>query len=349
MALKLRGDTWWYEFRIKGRRYRGSCLTKDEQQAKEFHDLTKAKVWRSRALKEPERHTVDEAVERFTKLTENKRSYNDDKRYAAWWTQELRSLGVKMLDEVTPDIVEQVIKRDLSRVTRRGKPPTAATVNRKIAFLRAVVNMAAREWLWLQSAPKFRLLDGEVERHRFLKPDEVIRLVRALPAPYGDMALFAVSTGLRQSNVFRLKWSNVDLALRKITFPLEVMKNGQPFSCPMTDTAAAVLRSWVGRHDEYVFVTENGPVTWLNRVVWVKALKEAGLENLRWHDLRHTWASLMRQSGVGLADLQELGGWRSQNMVQRYAHMNVDHLRDAASRMDSILGGRSGHKLATAA
>lgn len=349
MALKLRGDTWWYEFRIKGKRYRGSCLTKDEQQAKEFHDLTKASIWRARALKEPERHTVNEAIERFESLSENKRSYADDKRYAAWWKEKFASAGIKMLDDVTPDAVDEIVRTELTRVTRRGRNPTPATVNRKIAFLRAMVNMASREWLWMERAPLFRLLPGEVERHRFLRPDEVIRLVKALPEPYGDMALFAVSTGLRQSNVFRLKWSNVDLAQRKITFPQEVMKNGLPFSCPMTDTAVAVVRGWVGRHDEYVFVTKNGPVTWLNRAVWLDALEKSGLQNLRWHDLRHTWASLMRQSGVGLADLQELGGWRSQNMVQRYAHMNVDHLREAASRMDGILGGRVGHRLATAA
>lgn len=344
MGLKLRGDTWWYDFMFKGRQYRSSCFTKDEQQAKEFMDTARAKLWRTGVLKEPDRRTVDEAVQRFAKLCENNRSYNDSKRYAEWWTKELKALGIRMLDEVTPDAVEEVIRKDLSRVTRRNRPPTPATVNRKIAFLRAVVNMAAREWLWLKTAPKFRLLPGEVERYRFLKPDEVIRLVRALPEPYGDMALFAVSTGLRQGNVFRLKWSNVDLAQRKITFPLEVMKNGQPFSCPMTDTAAAVLRRWVGKHDEYVFVTKKGPVTWLNRDVWLKALEDAGLENLRWHDLRHTWASLMRQSGVGLGDLQELGGWRSQNMVQRYAHMNVDHLRGVASKMDGILGGGEQHK-----
>ena len=71
--------------------------------------------------------------------------------------------------------------------------------------------------------------------------------------------------------------------------------------------------------------------------IWKKAIDLAGLEDVRWHDLRHTWASLMRQGGVGLDTLQELGGWQSRDMVQRYAHLNVEHLAPAASVIDGLL------------
>lgn len=55
---------------------------------------------------------------------------------------------------------------------------------------------------------------------------------------------------------------------------------------------------------------------------WQKALKRAGIENFRWHDLRHTWASWLAQKGVPLSDIQEMGGWETPAMVQRYAHLS---------------------------
>lgn len=66
---------------------------------------------------------------------------------------------------------------------------------------------------------------------------------------------------------------------------------------------------------------------------WKKALKRAGIENFRWHDLRHTWTSWHVQNGTSLQELQQLGGWTSFNMVLRYAHLNSDQLQNAAERI----------------
>ena len=73
-------------------------------------------------------------------------------------------------------------------------------------------------------------------------------------------------------------------------------------------------------------------------------MKRAGIENFRWHDTRHTWATWHRQSGTPTRELQRLGGWRSSVMVERYAHLAPDHLASAANRLDSLL---SGYDLAT--
>jgi len=353
MSLFLRRNTWWYAFTLKGKLYRGSCKTHDKVQAQEYEDTVRAKAWRGRMLGDKERRTVEEAINKFMEVAQNKRSYREDIRYAVWWKEQFRKAAVTMLDDVTPEVVNEIKSASALLKTRRGKLPAPATVNRKLAFLRTVINMAHREWLWIDQAPKFRFIPGEMERRRFLKPEEVIRLVRALPQPYADMALFSVATGLRQRNVLGLKWSQVDLGRRVITLPHEVMKNGLPFSCPLTDTAAAVVIKWVGKHEENVFVnSRNEPIKSIQTRVWIKALKGAGLEDLHWHDLRHTWASLMRQSGLGLADLQELGGWRSGSMVQRYAHLDIEHLREKASLLDGVLGAvvtQRPHKIHTAA
>lgn len=71
---------------------------------------------------------------------------------------------------------------------------------------------------------------------------------------------------------------------------------------------------------------------------WRAGLKRAGIENFRFHDLRHTWASWLIQSGVPLSVLQEMGGWESVDMVRRYAHLAPNHLTEHAKQIDTIFG-----------
>jgi integrase len=340
MSIFLRNKTWWYTITVKGKVFRGSCKTEDKPQASEYHDRIRAEIWRGRVVKDLQKRTLVEAIDRFLKERSYKRSYKDDERSGQWWKEQFSSAQVRLLEEVTPDVVRDIRDEELKRV----KP---ATVNRKLAFLRSVILTAHREWMWLEQSPKFRLVAGEVVRRRFLTTEEVTRLVEVLPRPYADMALFSVATGLRQSNVLSLRWAQVDLQRRKATFPQDVMKNDLPFSIPLNETAVSVLRTWLGRHQEYVF-SENLIHDVPSRM-WAKALGLAGLEDVRWHDLRHTWASLMRQAGVGLDDLQELGGWESRAMVQRYAHLDVDHLSPKAAALDGVLGKKKAvlHKIST--
>ena len=341
MAIYRRGNVWWYNINMKGKNFRGSCKTEDERNAQEYHDRLKADLWRERVVRDAKKRSVNEAIDRFLKEHEHKRSYSDDLRYGNWWKEQFASAEVKLLDDVTPDLVKDIRDDELMRETSRG-PISKATVNRKLAFLRSVLNAAAREWQWIDKAPKVKLLPGELERRRFLEPNEVVRLVECLPRPYADMALLAVSTGLRQANVFRLRWDQVNLQRKVATFPDEVMKNGLPFSCALNETAMSVIRKWIGQDTEYVFVKDGQAIHELPSRMWAKAVKDAGLDDVRWHDLRHTWASLLRQSGVDLADLQEMGGWESGVMVQRYAHLNVDHLAGKAAVMDGLLTPKKG-------
>ena len=100
----------------------------------------------------------------------------------------------------------------------------------------------------------------------------------------------------------------------------------------------AVLRwlresAQLGTHPQYVFTYKGNPIGQCNTKAWKNALERAGIENFRWHDLRHTWASWHVQNGTSLQELQLLGGWSSFEMVLRYAHLSSDHLRAAANRI----------------
>lgn len=96
---------------------------------------------------------------------------------------------------------------------------------------------------------------------------------------------------------------------------------------PLSSKAVTILETWRGKHPRWVFPKAGKPVHQTSTKAWVAALKQAGIGDFCWHDLRHTWASWHVQNGTPLHVLQELGGWSSLKMVQRYAHLSGEHLR----------------------
>jgi integrase len=136
-----------------------------------------------------------------------------------------------------------------------------------------------------------------------------------------------------------LEWSRVDLERR--TAWLDQTKNGTPRGVPLNDGAVAVLEEQRGNHPNYCFTYRGEPIRWeLTNSAWHTALRKAGIEDFRFHDLRHTWASWHRQAGTSTDELKDLGGWKSRVMVDRYAKFATEHLTVAASRID---GGRGGN------
>jgi integrase len=97
-----------------------------------------------------------------------------------------------------------------------------------------------------------------------------------------------------------------------------------------------VIREQIGKHSTHVFSFRGRPVRQVNTKAWRQALKRVGIEDFRWHDLRHTWASWHVQAGTPLPVLQELGGWQVLEMVLKYAHLASDHLAPYVDRMSGL-------------
>ena len=152
------------------------------------------------------------------------------------------------------------------------------------------------------------------------------------------MAAFALSTGLRRANVTGLTWDQVDLARRLAWVHPDQARGRKAIGVPLNDTAIAILHAEVGRHPERVFTYEGRPVFQVSSKAWYKALKRAEIEDFRWHDLRHTWASWHVQNGTPLFALQEMAGWETEKMVRRYAHLAVGHLAVYADNVKIIHG-----------
>jgi integrase len=97
-----------------------------------------------------------------------------------------------------------------------------------------------------------------------------------------------------------------------------------------------VLRERIGKHPTHAFSFRSKPVAQPNNSAWIKALKRAEIDDFRWHDLRHTWASWHVQAGTPLHVLQELGGWESAEMVRRYAHLSSEHLAGYVAKFSGV-------------
>lgn len=200
-----------------------------------------------------------------------------------------------------------------------------------------MLRMAASEWGVLSQVPPMKTHKEPKRRIRWCTQDKFLDLLRELPNHYGQIARFAVATGLRMSNILELEWSQLDLQRRLAWIHGDQAKAGRDIKVPLNDAAVEVLRERLGRDQVRVF----GHYKRIESRIWKRACKAAGLEDFRFHDLRHTWASWHVQAGTPLPVLQELGGWETVEMVQRYAHLATDHLSQWAGNVNfgSIAAG----------
>jgi hypothetical protein len=178
---------------------------------------------------------------------------------------------------------------------------------RPLELVRAIPRKCIDEWEWLECAPKIRMLKEPVRRIRVLRQEEAERLIAVLPEHLAAMANFTLSTGLRAANVTGLQWTQVDLVRRVAWIHPDQAKARRAIPVPLDRDAALLLRQRLGKHPMYVFSYHGKRITQVSTKAWYAALKNAGIEDFRWHNLRHTWASWHVQAGTPLFALQEDG------------------------------------------
>lgn len=332
MTLYKRQDSpyWWMRFSpIKGelKPLQKSTGTANKRQAQQLHDKLKAERWEVDKLDHKPKRTWDDAVEKWIEETAANRNNDNDRRTLALLHP---LLGGKGLTDINRALLDEIR-------AKRAKLVKLPTVNRNMALIRAVLNRACHDWEWIDRVPKVGMYKQAEGRIRSLNRDEFSKLLRELPPHLADMAMFSVATGLRRSNVTQLKWAQVSLERRHLWVAGKDHKNGVAHSVPLNEPAMQVLDKRKGDHPIYVFVYEGKPVYQVSTKAWQAALKRAGIEDFRWHDLRHTFATWHREAGTPTHELQRLGGWKTQSMVERYAHLSPQGLQSAAARLDNVL------------
>jgi len=206
--------------------------------------------------------------------------------------------------------------------TYKGTLVKNATVNREISMLKTMFSFAV-EWGWIEvnAARKVRKLRGEQKRLRILTKKEIGRLLSEAPEHLKPILVTAISTGMRYVEILKLEWRNLDFDNGFIR--VENAKNGECRIVPMDAHLESILLKLrkSGKRFGHVFTRDDDRKIRSVKEAFRAACKRAGIEDFRFHDLRHTAASLLAAGRCDIITLQNVLGHKTLSMTQRYAHL----------------------------
>lgn len=340
---------WQYDFQVRGRRYHGSTGLAAKRAAEQF--VAKLRTEAAAGIHAKPGITLDEA---FGLWWANKGQFQRTAKTAEGQMERLlNALGRSTpVTSVTPGKLDDY-------VAKRRKLVENATVNREIELYRRV-------WRYIQDRDEFDIgkeikwsklkLPEPKERVRELSPDEEARLMAVLNTDLGAMVEFAELSGQRKTAIISLLWSNVDFDNKVAKFKIKAEADGW-HTIPLTARMIEIIRSRP-RVCPQVFTYEckrsAPPIRRGNQVLpgrkkgerypfskqgwtreWRAALKAAGIEDFRFHDLRHTAGSRITRACGNLKITQKVLGHTSISTTARYAHASDDDVRRAMAAVES--------------
>ena len=244
--------------------------------------------------------------------------------------------------EIKPYMVEEYQQIRLQEKTRRGTPYKPSSVNRELEVMKRLFNLAVRDEL-VDRNPcwKVKKLPEENARDRLLSAEEFRKLRAALPEHASGLLEFGYCTGMRWGEISGLTWDRVDLRNGFITLNPDDTKTGKPRRVYLIPQAFEVLeRASKVRNisNNLVFTYKNMVIKSINRALKT-ALRETGIKNFTFHDLRHTFNTNMRRAGVPRVTIMKLTGHRTMSMYARYSTVDETDGKEAAGKLAEYLNG----------
>lgn len=334
MGVYLRGKSWYIDFYYEGKRYTERVGPVSKSVALEKLNIRRSEVirgeWKPKIVKVPFDKFKEQYL-RYSKDNKRPKSYLRDETSLKHLS---RFFEGKMLSEITSFLVERY------KSIRKEEGAKPSTINRELACLRHIFNMAIRWGKALVNPVKgIKFLKEPKGKERILTEEEEARLletVRTSPKEkhLEPIIITALNTGMRKGEILNLKWSNVDFNNRVII--VEGTKNGEIRKIPMNHKLTVALENVKKESKgEYVF-SKNGKLYGDIKTGWWTALKKAGIEGFRFHDLRHTFGSRLGMAGVDIRTIQELMGHKDIKMTMRYSHPTPEHKRKAVEILDRV-------------
>jgi len=329
MRIYQRGKRWWVDFSYNGKRYRRSAgRTKREA-------LSKLGMIAER-IKEEEADGIPAMAPRsFTEYAKEYLTYSKANKAESTHLRELCKMGFlcKVFgDKKLSDIRTVEIERYKQSRIQEGRAPR--TINTELALLKHMFTKAM-DWDYVRVNPakRVKLLKEPPGRLRYLSLEERRLLLEECSGFLKAVVITALETGMRKGELQSLQWNDIDLDQR--TIKLVKTKNNQSRILPVSDTLKPVLETlYLQRIGSHVFTKPNGKPYGNWRKAFDTAVKQTGIEDFSFHDLRHTFASYMVMYGnVRIRTLQVLMGHKTIQMTMRYAHLSQSHLIDAVNRV----------------
>jgi len=338
MSLYKRGSVWWMSFTHNGEQLRRSTETEDKKLAIRIFDKLKGEIAEGKWFEKlpGENYTfadlMDKYLKEYSSVNKAPKSYIRDKSL----NKHLQKyFGEFYLPEIMPKMISEY------KTNRRNEGASPRTINYELTVMSHAFNLAIREWEIIKDNPVQKVAKEKVRNQveRWLTDKEEERLMNVSPDWLRPIIIFAINTGFRESEILNLKWKQIDFSRREIT--ISEQKNKQIDTLPLNDAAMKALKEKWNNHQEdveYVFPSQNNTrISNRNLFRAFKSAKEdAGIENFRFHDLRHTFATRLVQNGVDIYAVQKLGRWKTMSMVARYGHFNTESLRPSIEVLDKV-------------
>jgi integrase len=332
-GIYKRGRAWWLEFRHKGIRYQFSLGRNISRSvAAEIAITKRAAVLKGEAGIGRKRRDIafDDAKNIFLEWVKANRRAKTYRSYSQCLAQLEKSFKGKTLGQIHPFLVEKHKQRRVAENAR-------IAANREITCLKTLYNRLI-DWKKYEGenpARRVKKLEESEGKVRFLTYDEESRLLAAAKEPVRTIILVGIYTGLRIfAEVLTLRWENIDLAAGFLTVEAAYAKGKQTDTLPinrMLVEALAQLKASAA--SEWVFVNREGKPFKSIRTAFENACRNAKLQSVTPHTLRHTFASRLGMQGAGDRTLQVLGRWKEPKMIRRYVHLSEQHLREAVERL----------------
>jgi integrase len=319
-----------------GKEYRSSAFP-TKTKAREWYEKAKAQQRDDKFFPERQKDKplatayIDTYVEKLAVSGKSAKTQYEERRYGKWWKGRLAG---KRLKDVTLADLEDA-KDELT-----GKGYAAETIKHHLKFLRQVLNKAVNAGT-LEKNPftRFKMPKVSLGRTRFLAVEEEAALLEALGQPYAQWARLAILTGLRKTELFSLRWANVDLEQGFVALPQT--KSGKVQYAPLNEEAKELLRGFPSWKDStWVFPSKTmgshlDTYNFYGRI-FRPAVKAAKLEGVTWHTLRHTFGARLAMNERRDSTIAALLRHSGTALVQRYAHLSASHLKSAVEDVASF-------------
>lgn len=284
--------------------------------------------------------TFGQMIDRYIEkeLPKKPKSFVKQSMQLNWWKKHLKDY---FLCHITTGMISEIKEKLLEEMTYRKVLRSPSTANRYLAALSGVFSVASNEWGWIKDNPLSkvsRFKEGKA-RERFLTKEEIERLLcvcKHSKSPHlYTVTLFALSTGARRGEIMGLKWKDLDLERKTATF--RDTKNGETRTIPLSRSLIECCvdeQQKKVQFSEFVFPNCNGVKPACIRTAWDNAVKEAELEGICFHSLRHTAASYLSMGGASTLEVGVILGHKTLAMVKRYSHLSVASTAKVLDKMN---------------
>ena len=326
---------WWIGVSHKGRRVRKSTGTTDKRLAEAIRAKAKTRLvegtWFD--IDESKLRTLKEMIEKYLSERSTTKSPASYKRDVSCFKHIINHFNDCVLADITPSKINDYKQARLAVADPQ-------TVVKELSVLRNAFNVAIKEWEWCKDNAVSKVSMPKVPqgRVRFLTVQDIQNLLAHAEEWFKPVMLFAIHTGFREGDIITLTWEQVDFFKRRII--LDKTKNDEHHTVPINDTLFEVLKNLnkVMLIDCNLVFHHNGKPLYRIQIhrALKKACERAKIADFRFHDLRHTFATLLINEGVDLYTVQKLLGHKDGRMTQRYAHLTHEKFVSAVNQLDRI-------------